>query len=138
MVERLLRRVVQKVVRVCQPNAFRRTQRLLNAADFKAVFDKPCTSSDRYFTVLGKPNNVDTARLGLAIARKRIKLATARNRIKRITRESFRQHPTLLHGIDCVVMAKAGADDADNQTLFCSLAKHWQQIEKRCKKSSSG
>lgn len=118
--------------------AFRRTQRLLNAADFKTVFDKPCTSSDRYFTILGKPNNTDTARLGLAIARKRIKLATARNRIKRITRESFRQHPTLLQGIDCVVMAKAGVDAVDNQVLFRSLAKHWQQIKKRCKKSSSG
>lgn len=118
--------------------AFRRTQRLLNATDFKSVFDKPYSSSDHYFTVLGKPNNSDVARLGLAIARKRIKLATARNRIKRITRECFRQHPTLLEGIDCVVMAKTGADEADNQILFRSLAKHWQQITRRCKKSSYG
>ncbi len=117
---------------------FQRTQRLLKATDFRAVFNKPCTSSDCYFTILGKPNHSDVARLGLAIARKRIKLATARNRIKRIARESFRQHPTLLQGIDCVVMAKAGAYGVDNQTLFRSLAKHWQQIKKRCKKSSFG
>ena len=64
--------------------------KLLKAADYNRVFDKSVRSSDRYFTVLARPNDVSYARLGTAFSKKRVKLAVARNRLKRISRESFR------------------------------------------------
>ena len=69
---------------------FKKQAKLLKAADYNHVFDKPARSSDRYFTVLARPNNLLHARLGLAFTKKRVKLAVARNRLKRISRESFR------------------------------------------------
>lgn len=114
---------------------FTRQQRLRKPTEFKSVFDQPCKSSDNYFTVLARTNTLDTARLGLAIAKKKVKAAVARNHLKRIIRESFRHQQQGLVGLDCVVLAKAGADKIDNQTLLCSLARHWQNLARRCKKA---
>jgi ribonuclease P protein component len=117
--------------------SFQTKQRLVNATEFSYVFNKPCRSSDAYFVLLGKPNQLEIARLGLAIARRRVRLASERNRIKRIVRESFRHNPQLLRGIDCVVMAQTGIEQINNQILFHSLTQHWQRITQRCKKSLS-
>ncbi len=114
---------------------FTRQQRLLKSSEYKSVFDQPCKSSDRYLTVLAKANARDYARLGLAITKKRVKLAVARNRLKRLTRESFRHHSLCLAGLDCVVLAKSGVAQVNNRTLLRSLAKHWQYLSRRCKKS---
>ncbi len=105
--------------------------KLLKATDYNHVFDKPVRSSDRYFTVLARPNNLLHARLGMAFTKKRVKLAVGRNLLKRITRESFR----LTEGIfsaDYVVLAGAQCTKATNQQLFQSLEKHWQQLNKKC------
>ena len=69
-------------------------------------------------------------RLGLAIAKKRVKRAIDRNRIKRIIRESFRQHQSYLVGKDIIVLARDNTTRVDNPTLFNSLQNHWQQIQK--------
>ncbi|MDM8560106.1 ribonuclease P protein component [Candidatus Parabeggiatoa sp. HSG14] len=115
---------------------FTRQQRLLKPSEYKYVFDQPCKSGDQYFTVLAKANGQRLARLGLAIAKKRVKQAVARNRIKRLIRESFRhQQPPCMAGLDCVVLAKNGTDQVNNHTLKHSLARHWQQLSHRCKKS---
>jgi ribonuclease P protein component len=117
------------------PYQFTRQLRLLKASEYKYVFDQPYKSSDRYLTVLARANARTFARLGLAIAKKRVKLAVARNRIKRLARESFRHHQSSLAGLDCVVLAKNGADQVNNHTLLHSLARHWQYLSRRCKKS---
>ena len=67
------------------------------------------------------------ARLGLAIAKKRIRRASARNRIKRLVRESFRYHAAELCGLDVVVLAR-GDGAASNRELLDSLATHWQRL----------
>ncbi len=113
---------------------FTRSQRLLKPTDFKNVFDQPNKFSDNYLTVLARVNHLPKARLGLAIAKKKVKAAVSRNRLKRLIRESFRQHQHLLAGLDCVVLAKSGVDTINNQALYHSLAIHWQQIVRRCKK----
>lgn len=111
--------------------------RLLKSAEFNYVFDRSVRSSDRYFTVLARPNNLHQSRLGMAFTKKRVKLAVARNRLKRISRESFR----LMHAgpkdaaLDYVVLAGPDCKDASNQQLFNSLAKHWQTLIKKCTKS---
>jgi len=107
--------------------------RLLKAADYNHVFDKPVRSSDRYFTVLARPNNLLHARLGMAFSKKRVKLAVARNRMKRISRESFRLTEEKFNA-DFVVLAGAESAKATNQQLFHSLQQHWQQLNKKCEK----
>lgn len=113
--------------------------KLLKAIDYDHVFDKPVRSSDRYFTVLARPNNLQHARLGLAFTKKRVKLAVVRNRLKRISRESFRLSLSGQPGknklnADYIVLAGALCAKASNQQLFHSLENHWQQLNKKCAK----
>ena len=109
---------------------FTRQQRLVQSVDFERVFHKPERRSDKYFTILYISNDQDAGRLGLAIAKKRVKRATDRNRIKRIVRESFRHHQIPLSGKDIIVLAQDMTGNADNTNLFKSLEKHWQQLSK--------
>jgi ribonuclease P protein component len=113
--------------------------KLLKAIEYKYVFDKPVRSSDRYFTVLARPNTLLHARLGLAFTRKRVKLAVARNRLKRIARESFRllvlgQPGQNKLNADCIILAGPQCLTATNQQLFHSLENHWRQLNKKCEK----
>jgi len=110
--------------------------KLLKATDFNHVFDKPIRSSDRYFTVLARPNKLSHARLGMAFAKKRVKLAVARNRLKRISRESFRiiQLAKKTLPADFIILAGAQCAKASNEQLFHSLEQHWQQLNKKCAK----
>jgi ribonuclease P protein component len=105
---------------------FGKAHRLPDAAAFSRVFADARRSRDRLFTVLSRRNGSETARLGLAIAKKHVKHATQRNRIRRIVRESFRRHRSTLAGLDLVVLAQSATPDADNDKLFDSLSKHWQ------------
>jgi len=106
-----------------------KNNRLQDAASFTRVFNKATRSRDNWFTVLCRKNDLELARLGLAISKKNCKQATGRNRIKRVVRESFRQHQAGLHGLDIVVMNRPPAAGATNQDLFSSLDAHWQRCE---------
>ncbi len=115
--------------------SFPKTSRLLNEAEFKAVFSDPVRSFDNLFTVLARPNQLGIARLGLAVSKKALRFAHQRNLAKRIIRESFRRQQSNLVGLDIVVMAKFKATDHDNPLLHASMAQHWIRILKRCKQS---
>jgi ribonuclease P protein component len=111
--------------------------KLLKAADYNRVFDKPVRSSDRFFTVLARPNDLLHARLGTVFSKKRVKLAVGRNRLKRISRESFRLLQLKLKeqnkfSADFIILAGAQCATATNQQLFQSLEQHWQQLNKKC------
>jgi len=114
--------------------------KLLKAADYNRVFDKPVRSSDRYFTVLARPNKLLQTRLGTAFSKKRVKLAVARNRLKRISRESFRliqltqQSGEDKLNADFIILAGAQCVKATNKQLFHSLEQHWLQLNKKCEK----
>lgn len=117
---------------------FNRESRLLTPGHFQAVFKKPIKFGSRHFTLLITPTNLSddsckNNRLGLAIAKKRVKLAVQRNRIKRIVRESFRLNQHDLPAIDIVVMVKSGIDQLDNQEINKELAKIWRKIIQRHK-----
>ena len=109
---------------------FNRQQRLVQAADFARVFDKPVRRADKFFTILYICSDQPSARLGLAIAKKRARRAVDRNRIKRIVRESFRHSLPILAGKDIVVLARDTTARANNASLFDSLQKHWQGMTK--------
>ncbi len=125
--------VFQSTSKVISMACLAKHAKLLKAADYNHVFDKPVRSSDRYFTVLARPNKLLHARLGLAFTKKRVKLAVARNRLKRISRESFRLSQDK-YNADYIVLAGAQCLKATNQQLFLSLQQHWQQLNKKCKK----
>ena len=117
---------------------FNRESRLLTPGHFQSVFEKPIRFGSRHFTILITPTTLSddsckNNRLGLAIAKKRVKLAVQRNRIKRITRESFRLNQHNLPAIDMVVMVKSGIDQLDNKEINQELTKIWRKIIQRHK-----
>ncbi len=109
---------------------FQRPLRLVNGAQFDAVFRRGSRSADQWFTILYRDNQSGHARVGLALAKKRIRHATQRNRIKRLVRESFRRQRDNLPAVDLVVMARDAAAVASNAQLHGSLQRHWQRIAK--------
>jgi ribonuclease P protein component len=54
-----------------------------------------------------RPNGLDTARLGVVVAKKLVKRANGRNLVKRITRELFRRQRVELPGCDMIVRLHA-------------------------------
>lgn len=113
---------------------FNRESRLLTPGHFQAVFSKPLRFGSSHITILVTPNSDNNNRLGLAIAKKRVKLAVQRNRIKRQIRESFRLNQHNLPHIDIVVMVKSGTDKLENKEINQQLEKIWRKIIQRHKK----
>ena len=110
---------------------FSKSSRLLNAADYTAVFaSTKLKVSRRFFLLLAKPNERACERLGIVIAKKNIPKAVNRNRIKRQIRESFRKNRKRLGSVDVVVLARADADKLSNSQIICDLNTLWQDLEK--------
>jgi len=110
---------------------FNRESRLLTPGHFQAVFSKPLRFGSSHITILVTPNTNERNRLGLAIAKKRVKLAVQRNRIKRQIRESFRLNQHNIPHIDIVVMVKSGTDKLENNEINQQLEKIWRKVIKR-------
>lgn len=111
--------------------SFTRELRLLTPADFSFVFQDAINSSDHCFTILARRNQLEHPRLGLTIAKKRIKRAVGRNRIKRLVRENFRLNQHKLPHVDIVVMVKNGIEQYDNAQLNQQLDYLWRKLAKR-------
>lgn len=111
---------------------YTKSQRLLNAADFREVFsDAPVRAAHPQFLILARRNGGSQARLGLVIAKKHVKKAVHRNRIKRAARESFRLNQHKLPPIDAIVLARHGADTVPPEQLNSLLTGLWKRIIKR-------
>ncbi len=108
--------------------SFSRSVRLLKPAEFKRVFQRSKRTADALFTILYRPNGLEQARLGMAIAKKNLNRAVDRNLIKRTVRESFRLRQSHLAGYDMVVMCKKGIPLLERGGLRGSLDKHWSKI----------
>lgn len=110
---------------------FTRHSRLLRPGEFRQVFKQPLRSSDGFFRILARPNELQRYRLGMAVAKKACSKAVGRNRIKRIVRECFRAQ---LVGraadvtLDFVVLPTAQAADQSNRALSESLTVHWRRL----------
>ena len=111
---------------------FKKTQRLLNACDYKQVFDnnkvKVANSS---LLILAKPAE-SHSRLGLVIAKKNIPTAVQRNLVKRIARETFRKQQ-FQNPIDVVFLARNGADKLSREKLTQIIQNAWVKLDARCK-----
>jgi len=94
------------------------------------VFSKAQRISDKFFTVLARKTGQQQSRLGLAIAKKKVRKATKRNQIKRLVRESFRLSNQSFIAYDVVVLCNSKANDATKQELSFSINSHWQKLAK--------
>ncbi|MBT0586708.1 ribonuclease P protein component [Alteromonas oceanisediminis] len=111
---------------------FTRELRLLTPSHFTFVFDDAIPTSSSQFTLLARHNQYNHPRLGITIAKKRVRKAHDRNRLKRILRESFRLHQHQLPNVDIVIIGKSNADKLTNPELFALLDKLWKKLAKRC------
>lgn len=110
---------------------FGRAQRLNCAADFKGVFDAALFKVHQpSFLLLAIPSSLQSSRLGLVVAKKKVRRAHERNRVKRLTRESFRLHQSRLSHLDIVVMPKVGIEHVNNADLFLQLQLAWQKLQR--------
>ncbi|WP_295802297.1 ribonuclease P protein component [uncultured Microbulbifer sp.] len=118
--------------------AFGKPLRLLNAAQYKAVFDDaPVRAAQPQFLILSRPNGLDHPRLGLVIAKKHVRNATDRNCIKRIARETFRLQQQRLFPLDAVVLARPGAAELDKDELAKIFNKLWRKLDQRARNPQS-
>ncbi len=107
---------------------FSRELRLLTPREFDNVFQNPFRVASPLFTILCKANSGNNPRIGLTIAKKRVKLAVHRNRIKRVARDSFRLHQHKLPPVDLVLMVKGDISNTDNAELHQQLERLWSKI----------
>ncbi|MBT1451588.1 ribonuclease P protein component [Glaciecola sp. XM2] len=113
-------------------NRFVRESRLLTPQQFSFVFSQAIPAVSSNITILARHNNISHPRLGITVAKKKVKLAVQRNRFKRCVRESFRLHAQDLPNVDIIVLAKQGVHQLDNAALHEQLRKLWKRLAKRC------
>lgn len=114
---------------------FHRGLRLLVPAHFKFVFADAIPIGSEYFTLLARYNpDTQHPRLGLTIAKNRVRFAVQRNRIKRIVRESFRQHQDQLPNVDIIFMGKQPLTEASNEVIRQQVDKAWLRLNKKLAK----
>ena len=116
--------------------SFGTESRIRCAADYKSVFDGALFKVHQpHFLFLAKLTEQPNSRLGLVVAKKKVRRAHERNRIKRLARESFRLHQAQFNAdIDIVVMPKLGIDAITNQELHQQLDFAWQKLQRLAKK----
>ena len=108
--------------------AFPREARLLAPPQFRAVFANGEKFVSRGFVVIAAPSTAGRSRLGLALAKRRLKRAVDRNRVKRVVRESFRCHQHGLASVDIVILARSRTGYMTNAELFDQLSRLWSKI----------
>ena len=89
------------------PASFRPHEKVKDPADFRRAFERRRSVSDSCLIIHGVENGRNYSRLGIAVARKKIRAASDRNRIKRVIREAFRlSKQELPVGIDLIVLPR--------------------------------
>ena len=115
--------------------SFSPSVRIRCAADYKCVFDGALFKVHQpHFLFLAKVSEQPHSRLGIVVAKKKVRRAHERNRIKRLTRESFRLNQHNMDDIDIVVMPKQGIESVSNAELFQQLQFAWSKLHRLVEK----
>ncbi len=108
------------------------------AADYKSVFDGALFKVHQpHFLFLAKISEQPKSRLGIVVAKKKVRRAHERNRVKRLARESFRLHQQQSNVLDIVVMPKMGIEAVPMQSCISNynlLGKNYNALQISIKK----
>lgn len=107
---------------------FPREARLTKGVEFQRVFQAGKRLHVTGLNARAIPNQLGTARLGMAIAKKALRRAHERNRIRRLIRESFRQQRHALPSVDVVVLCRPEVLTMSNAALFQQLEGLWLRL----------
>lgn len=108
---------------------FQRCHRLLSTAEFQPLFDQPdFRVGGANLLILARRQDQPFPRLGLVVAKRRIRHAVQRNLVKRLCRESFRQRRAELTGLDLVILVKATLPRPDARVLRAELERLWDKL----------
>ncbi|MEZ6017042.1 MAG: ribonuclease P protein component [Planctomycetota bacterium] len=91
-----------------RPLGFPRKFRVVRKADFARAYSHGRRARGGLLLVVGAPNGLDHARLGLSVGKRIWRGAVQRNRVRRVFREAFRLAvPDLPPGLDLVLIPAA-------------------------------
>ena len=107
--------------------SFSYRERLHTARQFQRVFDRPNRSGSKTFVLLSRANTVGYPRLGMVVAKRKVRRSVDRNRVKRMIRESFRTHKHALPAEDYVVILRQPAGRIQQDILRQQLIGLWQR-----------
>lgn len=96
---------------------FCRAYRLLKTDEFSSVFAFRRSLRGRFYTLYYRPTELDTARLGVTVAKKLVRRANGRNLVKRIVREVFRRQRESLPSCDLIIRLHAPVGAASRVDL---------------------
>ena len=108
--------------------SFTHRERLHNASQFQRVFKQADKSSSVSFIMLFRIHNVGFPRIGIVVAKRKVKQAVDRNLIKRIIRESFRLSKAKLPPYDFIVILKRPVTNMRRDKLRKELNTLWQSF----------
>jgi len=95
--------------------------KLRNNRDFRKVYDKGKSISNKYLVMFYIKNGLDYNRVGFSTTKK-LGNAVIRNKVKRLIKESFRlNNDNLINGYDIVFLARIRATSASYEDMEKSI-----------------
>ena len=110
---------------------FTKRARLLNAAQFDAVFKQGRRFTAGAFTAVMASNELGFPRIGFAFSKKHAPHSVQRNRVRRILRERFRLQQATLAPVDLVLMLRSKLP-VDAPSVTAATNDFWLQLARRC------
>jgi ribonuclease P protein component len=103
---------------------------LKKKSDFNNVFKKPQRFFSAHFVFLFCPNHLGYNRLGIMVAKKKVRHATKRNLLKRWLKHCFSCTVSSVSGFDIVVIGRKQVDSVFSQG-FNTVKEQWAKYVKQ-------